>query len=1283
MNLRELVQKLDQSSNIAAQSKNLLSITDFIRSNDVPSQQLIISSGSSDTIPQRLGLLKELTKHGRDLRHFEHDIGGLLGRWILGEVNSKKQKDIRIELMQYVTNVIKFSYVYLSGDHITQIMKGITLYFELGHLRFHCLALLDTLCRFGNLPTALLPDFLRQLCTSLMDVDCESSAWNILKNLLVSHNASLTVNKIFEILQQNSTVDAFCVVGALYFLKRTFVEDLYQFHGTALLLTGFCQCLEKKDLHVTSALLETTLAIIYKCEEANQLDYLNWDLLVDIFEGCAWIWPVEKQPSCRVSPEFNKDMESSLEMAIEFHLFNKLFGKLSQIYNTHLVTAQKVKLIRTLLALSRNCSRQTYDFIVSSSSKMLWSSTTKYLDFVDSLIEQLYLRHTVPNEVRNSVLNNVLSLSHIDIFKSDQLDGILKKVILSINSENSESVLLRIYDWLMKSVCDFRVENIEYVVDVILRSVCNVFCLENQYISPIWVQQSKTVKNIGNPTKLSPNFKPGNLTTNSVMLAIKHLIKLFHLTTQKHLNSIAVNIYTWLCRIASWITTVHPSARNEALNFITAISCNNRNQILYDFEGVSTAAPTILSFNSKILGNRGDLPFTLLPHAESIYSFVAILKYETNTAVLLNMLDKGKNYIANQAIFVHNPIPVRILCETICDLLQKEKAHKNLSDIPAGRKNDIYLSLYQISFILFLYKAFYSKSLQDSLVFTIFNGLNKPFPISKHCILGLSLAIYELPSSSTKYLGDIIMKISQVTSSNLALPNLEFLASLASHPDLIKNLTAENYKRVFGIALSYLRNANSPHVSTFAYYVTQTWFLSLKLSERRKFVQKIITSMIANTEAAERQELDESVELILDMMVQHTYIDCSPKPTIQSWSSSRKVNVQTWSLVNTMITVSSDENNVCEVIFRRPAGITVLNTRILNEVGQKIQNLGIYLNLLNGKIADQARLPNDNLVSERSNSISALSMSSSIPELKQSKSFNLEHGAVRLPNDNDEEPFANFMDPAFLILQFQPYPSIENNPELPILLPNDEATQRAISVLDRTPSIDLHKIGVVFVDSNQNSEIDILANQRGSEYYLQFLSNLGRVFPLANNRDIYTGGLDTSAETIDGQYALCYIPDQRMSQVIFHVTTMMPNYTHDPQCTGKKRHIGNNFVTIVWNESGLVYKHDTIPGQFNFVQIIIEPIAGPDYNSFCFRVAISYRQDMDQAPPIPVLLSGSSLAKYVREISIYCNMMAQVFSSGETSSNARERLRQLKRIRKRQEAVNPAIPLDFTYLGTT
>lgn len=42
--------------------------------------------------------------------------------------------------------------------------------------------------------------------------------------------------------------------------------------------------------------------------------------------------------------------------------------------------------------------------------------------------------------------------------------------------------------------------------------------------------------------------------------------------------------------------------------------------------------------------------------------------------------------------------------------------------------------------------------------------------------------------------------------------------------------------------------------------------------------------------------------------------------------------------------------------------------------------------------------------------------------------------------------------------------------------------------------------------------------------------------------------------------------------VIFHVATLMPNKESDPNCNAKKLHIGNDYVTVVYNNSGEDYK---------------------------------------------------------------------------------------------------------------
>ena len=50
-----------------------------------------------------------------------------------------------------------------------------------------------------------------------------------------------------------------------------------------------------------------------------------------------------------------------------------------------------------------------------------------------------------------------------------------------------------------------------------------------------------------------------------------------------------------------------------------------------------------------------------------------------------------------------------------------------------------------------------------------------------------------------------------------------------------------------------------------------------------------------------------------------------------------------------------------------------------------------------------------------------------------------------------------------------------------------------------------------------------------------------------------------------------------MVAVVFHVATLMPTRVDtDPKCTAKKAHIGNDYVSIVYNDSTRPYNIGTI-----------------------------------------------------------------------------------------------------------
>lgn len=59
-------------------------------------------------------------------------------------------------------------------------------------------------------------------------------------------------------------------------------------------------------------------------------------------------------------------------------------------------------------------------------------------------------------------------------------------------------------------------------------------------------------------------------------------------------------------------------------------------------------------------------------------------------------------------------------------------------------------------------------------------------------------------------------------------------------------------------------------------------------------------------------------------------------------------------------------------------------------------------------------------------------------------------------------------------------------------------------------------------------------------------------------------------------YVSNYFAIKIMLQVTFHVATLMPTRENDPNCNAKKLHIGNDYVTIVYNESGEQYNIRTV-----------------------------------------------------------------------------------------------------------
>lgn len=208
------------------------------------------------------------------------------------------------------------------------------------------------------------------------------------------------------------------------------------------------------------------------------------------------------------------------------------------------------------------------------------------------------------------------------------------------------------------------------------------------------------------------------------------------------------------------------------------------------------------------------------------------------------------------------------------------------------------------------------------------------------------------------------------------------------------------------------------------------------------------------------------------------------------------------------------------------------------------------------------------------------------------------------------------------------------------LLENGSKLERSLKHLDKSPTRETMKIGVIYVGKNQCTQQEILRNEKGSAAYERFLTQLGWEMNLRTHRG-FGGGLDTNPKSMSNGETTLYYANSH-SEVVFHVVTKMPTKTSDPQQIDKKRHVGNDYVHVVWSDNT---SHDYIPStitsHFNDVQIVIYPLHRTQRGLYLVRI-----HSKDKVPPFGPLQSGmvvhqSDLARLVRQTAMNANRVCR------------------------------------------
>ena len=662
-----------------------------------------------------------------------------------------------------------------------------------------------------------------------------------------------------------------------------------------------------------------------------------------------------------------------------------------------------------------------------------------------------------------------------------------------------------------------------------------------------------------------------------------------------------------------------------------------------------------------------------------LLELIRILQKDTDWEVYSWVMVNLGSQLANIELFGSSLQAIVMLRQVVCEQINNYKMHE--PPTTSGlKKSDVALCLFNILTPLIAYATkkgeVVQKEFGDELVKAFLNGVASQHyeGTARGCIHALSICIFEIPASVASLYPNILERASRsMTQSHLTMHMLEFLSEVASLEELHSNFMQQEVAKMFGMCIQFLErtreqatlstsnltpraatpsrqsgvNLKRPpyraammkdvgvpqYASALAYHTMIRWFLSLRLRVRARLVAWIVPRLIWKNGQGEDM-IDEQSEVFIDMMQRTAFSDLGetqPDPSFAK-ATDGTISSASWVVGSSIVTAeTAGHTGITQVIKRQAAGTTY----------------AVYQ-----------------------------PFTSKVPSHLAPSNTEIIYG------EEDDELATEILPPHVLLQMVSTAAPTPLNDQ-PISLPHDEFVARALKSFDRIPTVDSHKAGIIYVGPGQTSEADFLMANSGSPDYDRFIQGLG-----------YTVALDSTSLEFNPQ-GLLHPRDgtstiawrDRVTEVVFLIPTMMPpNPDDEPEWLHKKAHVGNCFVNIIFNNSGLHWDFERLRSQLNYINIVITPadaIDDPNLSTTSEATAASppmpqfYHVQVLTKPGFPNIsaaadvkvISAVSLPRFVRVLAINANVFAQCWQTKDTDiefpSNWRERLQHIKRLKQR------------------
>uniref|UniRef100_T1JHZ5 Rap-GAP domain-containing protein n=1 Tax=Strigamia maritima TaxID=126957 RepID=T1JHZ5_STRMM len=173
---------------------------------------------------------------------------------------------------------------------------------------------------------------------------------------------------------------------------------------------------------------------------------------------------------------------------------------------------------------------------------------------------------------------------------------------------------------------------------------------------------------------------------------------------------------------------------------------------------------------------------------------------------------------------------------------------------------------------------------------------------------------------------------------------------------------------------------------------------------------------------------------------------------------------------------------------------------------------------------------------------------------------------------------------------------------MPSVFPRNSET---VVCYDEHVLVNTFKFGIIYQRFGQTTEEELFGNMSHSPAMDEFLDMLGDRVKLKDFKG-YRGGLDIQyGQTGEDSVFIKF----RERELMFHVSTLLPYTEGDSQQLQRKRHIGNDIVAIVFQESNTPFVPDMIASHFLHAFIVVQ-VLDPNSPNTRYKVSVTARDDV-------------------------------------------------------------------------